>query len=106
LTKVRVMERVNDKHSTPIPDSVLSEAMNKLYNGWFRKWRGRIEGLSDPEFDAMMTEATAMIDQYAQYPLVRNLVISFVYELDSRLHSGYTKQSAEKLARIILEANA
>lgn len=100
------MDRKNDANSLAVPDNVLSQALNKIYNSWFRKWRDKIATLSDAEFDALMTEATAMIDQYAQYPLVRNLVISFVYELDARLHSGYTKQSAEKLARIILEANA
>ena len=83
----------------PITDEKLSALMNVLYNTWFQKWRHRMKAESD--FDAAWDELDIIMRQGEQYPVVKHLCISLLYELDARLHGGYTETTRDKLLALI-----
>ena len=84
----------------PIPNKMISEVMNQLFNGWFKKWR-TVE-LDDAKFNLAFDELYAdIMRKYDQYPVVSHLAISLLYELDARMHGGYTETSKGKLLMTI-----
>lgn len=83
----------------PIPDEKLSALMNVLFNTWFKKWRTKMT--SENNFDAAWRELDIIMRQGEQYPVVANLCISLLYELDARLHGGYSEVTRKKILSII-----
>ena len=83
----------------PIPDEKLNALLNVLLNTWFRKWRTRMT--AEVNFDAAWRELDRIMEQGEQYPVVRHLCIALLYELDARLHGGYTETTRDKLLTLI-----
>lgn len=88
----------NRSYGQPIPDDKLSAFMNVLFNVWFRKHR-RLS--TDLDFDIAWDELDIIMAQGDQYPVVRHLGIVLLYELDARMHGGYTETTKEKLLELI-----
>lgn len=85
----------------PIPDTHLKPLMNVIYNTWFGKWKLRAAKLTDEDFDKAMAELDHIMEQGKGYPIVRNLAITFLYELSARKNGGYTETERDKLLSII-----
>lgn len=83
----------------PIPDEKLSALMNVLFNTWFKKWRTKMT--SETNFDAAWRELDIIMRQGEQYPVVRHLGISLLYELRARLDGSYTEYTKDKLLHVI-----
>ena len=81
------------------PDGKISTLMNAVINGWFKKWRGM--DLTDESFAEAAIEMDRLLEEGEDYPLVRNLCITLLYELDARMHGGYTETSKNKLLSLI-----
>lgn len=83
-----------------IPDEYLSTALNNLYNVWFRKYKKM--KLDDNTFNQAFDEAYwEIVAQYDEYPFVSHMFIALIYELDARMHGGYTETSRDKLLALI-----
>ena len=82
----------------PIEDSDLATAMNKLYNKWFRSWRGKV---NDQRWEEMVKEGYDIACEYEQYPVVWNMFFALLYELSARIHGGYTQAPRRKVLEII-----
>ena len=59
--------------------------------------------MNDASFDAALGEMMQIMNQGEAYPVVRHLGITFIYELDARMHGGYTEAGRDKLMAIIRE---
>lgn len=77
----------------------MNALLNVTYNKWFLKWAR--QPLTDQAWNTLMAEADQIMSQGEQYPVVRHLVISLLYELDARMHGGYTETSRDKLLAMI-----
>ena len=82
-----------------IPDKQLSEIMNEVFNGWFKRWK-KVE-LNDDKFNQAFDEIWEIMRVNDEYPVVAHLCISLLYELDARLHGGYTETTRDKLLTLI-----
>lgn len=88
----------NRTYGGPLPDEKFPALMNALFNVWFRKWKNI---RADEEYDAAAVELNRIMEQGDQYPAVKHLCISLLYELEARMHGGYTKTGRDKLLAII-----
>lgn len=87
-----------------IQDDQLKSLLQVVYNVWFRKWKSRIAAaMSDDDWHQMITEAWNIMEQGEEYPIVKHLVITFLYELEARAFDGYTETTKDKLIKIIKE---
>ena len=84
-----------------IPDEKLPALMNVIYNKWFSKWRNRSSQLAAGEWDECYAEAMRIMQQGDEYPIVRNLIVTFLYELAARIRGEYTEVERDKLLEII-----
>lgn len=84
---------------SPIPDEKLNALMNVLVNIWFKKWRHM--ATTENRFDQAWKELDVIMNQGQAYPVVRHLCIALLYELDARLHGGYTETTRDKLLTLI-----
>ncbi len=84
-----------------IPDDTLSDVLNRLYNEWFRTYRKKIGSMTDDDWNKMVDDIEPVWKLGEQYPIVNHLVLSFLYELDARMHGGYTETTKDKLMRVI-----
>jgi hypothetical protein len=85
----------------PVPDTQLAQLMNVIYNVWFRKWKQRASHMTDDEFDLAVSEINHIMEQGKEYPIVKNLAITFLYELSARKNGGYTETERDKLLGVI-----
>ena len=83
----------------PIPDEKLAALINVLYNTWFRKWRN-VE-MTDENYDLMMAGLDVFLKEAEEYPIIRGLCLTFLYELDARHFGGYTETTANKVLSAI-----
>lgn len=83
----------------PIQDEQLSALMNVLVNCWWQKWKR--QPATDEIFLRACDELDTIMKQGEQYPVVRNLGITFLYELSARMHGGYTETERDKLVALI-----
>ena len=77
--------------------------MNRLYNKWWLKWRDRASAMTEEEYDQAANEALDIMASGEEYPIIRHLVIAFLYELSARMRGEYTEAEANKLLTIIRE---
>lgn len=86
-----------------IPDAKLSSLLNIVYNVWFIKWRTQVVSMQDgdPRWDQLLAEAWQIMAQGEQYPLVSNLVITFLYELEARAFGGYSETTRTKILDLV-----
>ena len=85
-----------------LTDAEMSTFMNAFYNTWWRAWKN---SSTDEEFEAAWKDLNRLTAQRKTNPIVRNLAIAFLYELDAKMHGGgYTQTGAEKLVKLIAEA--
>ncbi len=84
----------------PMPPERMKALMNVVYNRWFLKW-SQAGRLTDATWDQMAAEADQIMRQGEQYPVVRHLVMALIYELDARLHGGYTEAGRDKPLALI-----
>lgn len=89
------------KAGSAIPDGQLAALMNVIYNVWFGKWKRRAANMTDDEYDSAVMELNHIMEQGKEYPIVRNLAITFLYELSARKNGGYTETERDKLLGII-----
>ena len=83
-----------------IPNKQLSAVMNDLFNIWFKKYK--VMELDDDTFNKAFDEVYEEIMlPNDEYPVVSHLAISLIYELDARMHGGYTETSRDKLLALI-----
>ena len=82
----------------PISDKDMSKALKLLYNTWFRKWRYEV---NEQRWQEAAEEGYEIIRDFDQYPVVWNLFISLLYELDARVHGGYTEITRDKILSVI-----
>lgn len=82
-----------------MPAQQMKAFMNVLYNRWFLKWSKR--EIDEAAWEELAGEANQIMSQGEQYPVVKNLVIAMLYELDARMHGGYTETSKKKLLELI-----
>lgn len=91
-----------DKAKQIPSDDRLNRMMNDVYNLWFAKWKDRTD-LTDDMWTRIFAEANQMIMENQQYPVIENLVITFLYEISARAHGGYTPAMQSKI-RDLMEA--
>lgn len=84
-----------------IPEAELPKVLNELYNSWFLKWRDKASTMTDSDWDDMVDAVDPIWKLGEQYPIVNHLVITFLYELDARMHGGYTETTKNKLIKLI-----
>lgn len=77
-------------------DDQMNEIMDNIYNHWFARWKDCTE-LTDDKMTELYRVADQLIEVYAQFPVVENLVITFLYEISARAHGGYTKAMHTKI---------
>lgn len=82
-------------------DDQLSALLHVVYNVWFCKWKSRVAGMSDDEWQQVAAEAWRIMEQGEDFPVVNNLVISLLYELSARLTGGYTEATRRKILALI-----
>jgi hypothetical protein len=82
----------------PIPDDKLSALMNVLYNVWFKKWKHET---TEKSLDTAINELSKIMEQGQEYPVVAHLSMALLYELDARIHGGYTQTTRDKLLKPI-----
>lgn len=82
-----------------IQDDKLSAVLGQMFNVWFKKWK-KTE-LNDKLFDEATDEIWEIMMAYGDYPLIAHLGVAFLYELDARMHGGYTETTKRKLFDVI-----
>lgn len=75
--------------------------MNVIFNIWFSKWKKLPPQALDTDWDKCMNEALRIMEQGDQYPIVKHLMISFIYELAARIRGEYTETEKNKLMELI-----
>lgn len=74
-----------NRGSEAIPDAKLGALLNTIYNVWFRKWRSLpMDKWTDAQWRQLIDEANNIWQQGAQYQIVGDLVMSFLYEFETR----------------------
>ena len=84
-----------------MPDESMRKFMQVACNTWFHKWSLRAAGLTDEEWQQATKEAWRIMEQGEEYPLVQNVMIGLIYELDARMHGGYTDTTRNKILDLI-----
>lgn len=85
-----------------IPDEQLPKLLNVVYNVWYAKWKNR-KTMTDDDWTLAIGEACRIMEQGDEYPVVRNLVMTFLYELEARAFGGYTETTRGKIMQLIAE---
>ena len=68
-----------------IPDAKLSALLNVIYNVWFRKWKNLpMDKWTESSWSQLINEANNIWEQGKQYQIVGDLVMSFLYEFETR----------------------
>ena len=89
------------KDNQTIPDDKLSALMNVIFNVWWGKWKSRAAHMTDEIYEQAANEALHIMTQGEEYPIVKHLVISFLYELAARIRGEYTEKEKNKLLDLI-----
>lgn len=84
-----------------IPDDQLPKLMNVIYNVWWSKWRPRAAVMDDEAWDEAIREACKILEQGDRFPIVKNLMMSFLYELEARAFGGYTDVTSWKVMTML-----
>lgn len=87
----------------PLTDAQFREVLASFYK-WFEKWK-MIR--TEEQFDAATAAWMQLMRkfQFWKFPTVAHVGISVIYELDGRLHAGFTECTSKKLLSL-LEAEA
>lgn len=91
-----------DKAKQIPDDDTMNVIMNTVYNQWFMRYKDR-RITTDDDWTQVFCSADQLIEAYKKYPVVENLVITFLYEISARAHGGYTPAMQTKI-RDLMEA--
>lgn len=91
-----------DKAKQIPDDDTMNVIMNTVYNQWFMRYKDR-RITTDDDWTQVFRSADQLIEAYKKYPVVENLVITFLYEISARAHGGYTPAMQTKI-RDLMEA--
>ena len=86
-----------------LPEDQLPKLLNVVYNIWYAKWKPRSAAMTDDDWTIAIEEACRIMEQGDEYPFVRNLVMTFLYELEARAFGGYTDVTREKILMLLKE---
>lgn len=83
-----------------IPDPDLRRVLDLLYNQWFKQWKNV---QTEEEFDQAAAAWMEIMEDcgYEKFPAVHGLGLVLIYEVEARLHHGYTQVTRDKVESCI-----
>lgn len=82
-----------------IPYPKMREAMSTIYNKWWLKWKDKMQ--TEEDFMNAMRELDPILELGEEYPVIKHMAVSLLYDLDARLYGGYTETTRSKILSII-----
>lgn len=77
-----------------IDNNQLNEAMNKIYNKWFREYKNYTPNQwTTGMINKCIYDMGIINTQYENYPVVRNLLLALWQELVARFEDGYKENA-------------
>ena len=79
-----------------MPNDKISKMLGVLYNKWFVKWRDKALYMTKTDWKTCIDELHFIANQGKDYPIVSNLAIAFLDEIEARSLGEY-KNSLKNL---------
>ena len=78
-------------------NQMISKVLDRVYNGWWLRWRRKVIPKDSPVWEDVTREAGAILNEFNHHPFVVHLIQDLLDELERRSRDG-EKRAREETA--------